>query len=68
MNAEKNKTQVRNLVSDLQETLTPVERRGFVDSFLLRKQSDEVWKDLVQVDRQNSLCLAKLFSILYNTL
>ncbi|KAG7335144.1 hypothetical protein KOW79_001740 [Hemibagrus wyckioides] len=41
MNAEKNKKEVRKLVSDLQETLTPGERRGFVDSFLLRKESDE---------------------------
>lgn len=42
MNAEKNKKEVRKLVSDLQETLTPGERRGFVDCFLLRKQSEEV--------------------------
>ncbi|KAI5619047.1 cytochrome P450 2K1-like [Silurus asotus] len=41
MNAEKNKKQVCELVSGLQETLNPDERRGFVDSFLLRKQNDE---------------------------
>ncbi|KAM9456705.1 cytochrome P450 2K4-like [Clarias gariepinus] len=40
-NAEKNISQVRELVSGLQETLNSDERRGFVDSFLLRKQSDE---------------------------
>lgn len=42
LNGEENKKQIRELVSGLQETLNPEERRGFVDSFLLRKQSDEV--------------------------
>lgn len=41
-NGEKNKNQVRELVSNLQETLNPQECRGFVDCFLLRKQNDEV--------------------------
>ncbi|XP_072549611.1 cytochrome P450 2K1-like [Salminus brasiliensis] len=40
-NAEKNKKEINQLVSTLQETLNPDDRRGFVDSFLLRKQSDE---------------------------
>ncbi|TSK87603.1 ATP-binding cassette sub-family A member 3 [Bagarius yarrelli] len=40
-NTEKNKKQVRQLVRVLQETLRAGEHRGFVDSFLLRKQNDE---------------------------
>ncbi|XP_036446004.1 cytochrome P450 2K1-like [Colossoma macropomum] len=40
-NAENNKKQINELVSALKETLNPDDRRGFVDSFLLRKQSDE---------------------------
>ncbi|KAI4876925.1 hypothetical protein NFI96_030244 [Prochilodus magdalenae] len=40
-NGEKNRKQYRELVNALQETLNPDDRRGFVDSFLLRKQSDE---------------------------
>ncbi|XP_062874918.1 cytochrome P450 2K1-like [Trichomycterus rosablanca] len=40
-NGQKNINQVRELIRGLQETLNPGESRGFVDSFLLRKQSDE---------------------------
>ncbi|KAL6476319.1 hypothetical protein MHYP_G00148180 [Metynnis hypsauchen] len=40
-NGEKNK-KFHELVSALQETLNPDERRGFIDSFLLRKQRDEM--------------------------
>ncbi|KAG9264556.1 cytochrome P450 2K1-like [Astyanax mexicanus] len=41
VNNEKNRVQIRELVKGLQETLNTEERRGFVDSFLLRKQIDE---------------------------
>ncbi|XP_076838189.1 cytochrome P450 2K1-like [Brachyhypopomus gauderio] len=40
-NMKKNRERVHELVSQLQETLNPAERRGFIDSFLLRKQNDE---------------------------
>ncbi|XP_053509135.1 cytochrome P450 2K1 [Ictalurus furcatus] len=41
VNAKKTRKQVLELVSGLQKTLNREESRGFVDSFLLRKQSDE---------------------------
>ncbi|XP_017344236.1 cytochrome P450 2K4 [Ictalurus punctatus] len=41
VNTKKTRKQVLELVSGLQKTLNREESRGFVDSFLLRKQSDE---------------------------
>ncbi|XP_039543537.1 cytochrome P450 2K1-like [Pimephales promelas] len=40
-NLLKNKAEMTRLITELLETLNPHERRGFVDSFLIRKQSDE---------------------------
>ncbi|XP_066532137.1 cytochrome P450 2K4-like isoform X2 [Hoplias malabaricus] len=40
-NGEKNNKQIRELVEALKKTLNPDEPRGIVDSFLIRKQSDE---------------------------
>ncbi len=37
----KNRAQIVKLIAGLQETLNPHDRRGFVDSFLIRKQSEE---------------------------
>ncbi|XP_016410428.1 cytochrome P450 2K1-like [Sinocyclocheilus rhinocerous] len=37
----KNRAQIVKLIVGLQETLNPHDRRGFVDSFLIRKQSEE---------------------------
>lgn len=45
VNTKKTRKQVLELVSGLQKTLNREESRGFVDSFLLRKQSDEVGND-----------------------
>ncbi|XP_051995744.1 cytochrome P450 2K1-like isoform X1 [Xyrauchen texanus] len=36
-----NRAQINKLISGLLETLNPQDRRGFIDSFLIRKQSDE---------------------------
>ncbi|XP_062401258.1 cytochrome P450 2K1-like [Sardina pilchardus] len=33
--------EMRKLIQELQETLNPLEQRGFVDSFLIRKQKEE---------------------------
>ncbi|KAK9978450.1 hypothetical protein ABG768_020201 [Culter alburnus] len=40
-NILKNKAEIMKLINELLETLNPQDRRGFVDSFLIRKQSDE---------------------------
>ncbi|KAI4887982.1 hypothetical protein NFI96_015680 [Prochilodus magdalenae] len=48
-NFEDNMKEIKELIRALQKTLTPDDRRGFVDSFLLRKQSDE------QSGQKNSL-------------
>ncbi|XP_056608081.1 cytochrome P450 2K1-like [Triplophysa dalaica] len=40
-NALKNRVEMKRLISDLLETLNPQDSRGFIDSFLIRKQSDE---------------------------
>ncbi|XP_073681349.1 cytochrome P450 2K1-like [Garra rufa] len=40
-NILKNRKQITKLISGLLETLNPYDRRGFVDSFLIRKQSEE---------------------------
>ncbi len=40
-NVLKNRAQIVKLIAGLQETLNPHDRRGFVDSFLIRKQSEE---------------------------
>ncbi|KAK9961643.1 hypothetical protein ABG768_007057 [Culter alburnus] len=40
-NIFKNKAEFMKLINGLLETLNPQDRRGFVDSFLIRKQSDE---------------------------
>ncbi|XP_073721226.1 cytochrome P450 2K1-like [Misgurnus anguillicaudatus] len=40
-NALKNIESIKQLISELLETLNPQDSRGFVDSFLIRKQSDE---------------------------
>ncbi|XP_022520833.2 cytochrome P450 2K1 [Astyanax mexicanus] len=40
-NTEKNRKEINGIISSLQETLHPDDRRGFIDSFLVRKQSDE---------------------------
>ncbi|XP_073721219.1 cytochrome P450 2K1-like [Misgurnus anguillicaudatus] len=40
-NALKNIESITQLISELLETLNPQDSRGFVDSFLIRKQSDE---------------------------
>ncbi|KAL1278819.1 hypothetical protein QQF64_025492 [Cirrhinus molitorella] len=40
-NMLKNRAEIVKLITGLQETLNPHDRRGFVDSFLIRKQSDE---------------------------
>ncbi|XP_073692364.1 cytochrome P450 2K1-like [Garra rufa] len=40
-NILQNRLQMTKLINGLQETLNPDDRRGFVDSFLIRKQSDE---------------------------
>ncbi|XP_056091563.1 cytochrome P450 2K1-like [Rhinichthys klamathensis goyatoka] len=40
-NVLKNKAEMTRLITGLLETLNPHDRRGFVDSFLIRKQSDE---------------------------
>nr|XP_055050848.1 cytochrome P450 2K1-like [Misgurnus anguillicaudatus] len=40
-NALKNRESITQLISELLETLNPQDSRGFVDSFLIRKQSDE---------------------------
>ncbi|XP_059414953.1 cytochrome P450 2K1-like [Carassius carassius] len=39
-NIIQNREQVMKLIKALLETLNPVDRRGFVDSFLIRKQND----------------------------
>ncbi|XP_058627578.1 cytochrome P450 2K1-like isoform X4 [Onychostoma macrolepis] len=41
-NLLKNRAQIVKLIAGLQETLNPHDRRGFVDSFLIRKQNEEV--------------------------
>ncbi|XDV12373.1 hypothetical protein PO909_001068 [Leuciscus waleckii] len=40
-NVLKNRAEMMRLITGLLETLNPHDRRGFVDSFLIRKQSDE---------------------------
>ncbi|XP_051744174.1 cytochrome P450 2K1-like isoform X2 [Ctenopharyngodon idella] len=40
-NILKNRAEMTKLINRLLETLNPQDRRGFVDSFLIRKQSDE---------------------------
>ncbi|XP_051744227.1 cytochrome P450 2K1-like [Ctenopharyngodon idella] len=40
-NVLKNRAEMTKLINGLLETLNPQDRRGFVDSFLIRKQSDE---------------------------
>ncbi|XP_067237353.1 cytochrome P450 2K1-like isoform X2 [Chanodichthys erythropterus] len=40
-NVLKNRAEVTKLINELLETLNPQDLRGFVDSFLIRKQSDE---------------------------
>ncbi|KAK2916846.1 hypothetical protein Q8A67_001220 [Cirrhinus molitorella] len=40
-NILKNRQQMTKLINGLLETLNPDDRRGFVDSFLIRKQSEE---------------------------
>ncbi|XP_065109226.1 cytochrome P450 2K1-like [Paramisgurnus dabryanus] len=40
-NAQKNIESITQLISELLETLNPQDSRGFVDSFLIRKLSDE---------------------------
>ncbi|XP_067312745.1 cytochrome P450 2K1-like [Pseudorasbora parva] len=40
-NMLQNRAQVTKLIAGLRETLNPQDCRGFVDSFLMRKQSDE---------------------------
>ncbi|XP_051573056.1 cytochrome P450 2K1-like [Myxocyprinus asiaticus] len=40
-NILKNRAQITKLISGLLETLNPQDRRGFIDSFLIRKQSEE---------------------------
>nr|XP_055050849.1 cytochrome P450 2K1-like [Misgurnus anguillicaudatus] len=40
-NAHKNIESIKQLIAELLETLNPQDSRGFVDSFLIRKQSDE---------------------------
>ncbi|XP_048057707.1 cytochrome P450 2K1-like isoform X1 [Megalobrama amblycephala] len=40
-NVLKNKAEMTKLINELLETLNPQDRRGLVDSFLIRKQSDE---------------------------
>ncbi|XP_051573113.1 cytochrome P450 2K6-like [Myxocyprinus asiaticus] len=40
-NLLKNRAQITELISGLLETLNPQDHRGFIDSFLIRKQSDE---------------------------
>ncbi|KAI2666857.1 Cytochrome P450 2K1 [Labeo rohita] len=40
-NLLKNRAEIVKLITGLQETLNPHDRRGFVDSFLIRKQNDE---------------------------
>ncbi len=41
-NILQNRQQMTKLISGLLETLNSHDRRGFVDSFLIRKQSEEV--------------------------
>uniref|UniRef100_A0A8C1MPR3 Cytochrome P450 2K1-like n=1 Tax=Cyprinus carpio TaxID=7962 RepID=A0A8C1MPR3_CYPCA len=41
-NIVQSRQQMTKLINALQETLNPHERRGFVDSFLIQKQKDEV--------------------------
>ncbi|KAK7175350.1 hypothetical protein R3I93_002300 [Phoxinus phoxinus] len=40
-NALRNRAEMTKLFTGLLETLNPLDRRGFVDSFLIRKQNDE---------------------------
>ncbi|XP_052410827.1 cytochrome P450 2K1-like isoform X2 [Carassius gibelio] len=40
-NLKKNRAEIVKLITGLQETLNPHDQRGFVDSFLIHKQSDE---------------------------
>ncbi|XP_067312622.1 cytochrome P450 2K1-like isoform X1 [Pseudorasbora parva] len=40
-NVLKNRVEMTNLITGLLETLNPDDQRGFVDSFLMRKQSEE---------------------------
>ncbi|XP_073693253.1 cytochrome P450 2K1-like isoform X2 [Garra rufa] len=49
-NLMKNRAEIVKLITGLQETLNPHERRGFVDSFLIRKQSDEVWYFIFKIN------------------
>lgn len=41
-NSEVHVKEMKRIINGLQETLNPQELRGFVDSFLVRKQSAEV--------------------------
>ncbi|KAJ8346037.1 hypothetical protein SKAU_G00302300 [Synaphobranchus kaupii] len=43
-NVERNKERVRRLVRDQRDTLCAQERRGFVDSFLIRQREESDWQ------------------------
>ncbi|XP_065109227.1 cytochrome P450 2K1-like [Paramisgurnus dabryanus] len=62
-NALNNKESIKQLISELLETLNPQDSRGFVDSFLIRKQSDEKSNKKDSYFHQDNLllCVLNLF-------
>ncbi|XP_046893413.1 cytochrome P450 2K1-like isoform X1 [Hypomesus transpacificus] len=63
-NANANKNQIRDLISRLKETLNPQMCRGFVDSFLSRKQNlEESGKKDTHYHKENlTISVANLFA------
>ncbi|KAL2101312.1 hypothetical protein ACEWY4_003073 [Coilia grayii] len=63
-NNEVQKEEMKRIISALQETLNPQDLRGFVDSFLVRKQNAEECeqKDSLFHERNLTCCVTNLFA------
>ncbi|XP_041942717.1 cytochrome P450 2K1-like isoform X2 [Alosa sapidissima] len=64
MNAEVHEEEMKRIIRDLQDTLNPQELRGFVDSFLVRKQSAEESGQMDSLFHEKNLiyCVTNLFA------
>ncbi|KAL2101311.1 hypothetical protein ACEWY4_003072 [Coilia grayii] len=68
-NIADNLKEIQSYINNLQETLNPQDSRGFIDSFLIRRQSEEKLEQNANLFNEKNLlcCVANLFAAGTNT-